>query len=158
MTELLIWVWWPHKSPELSPCDFYLWRKLKKCCVCQQSTWLWTSKTEYSLRNLTFSNINCNKLPKMCLKNSGMTAKGRRSEHHQYWWVQYYYIWLIINKQTMFYWFQMFEGVILGRWPITFTRSCWWKIRMQSTCALNPRHTSIQRRWQLIAECIKLLT
>jgi hypothetical protein len=66
--ELLAKVCGPPKSS-----GFYLWGKLKKCYVYQQSSWTGGSKTEYSWSNLQHSATwIATSFPKSVNENSGM--------------------------------------------------------------------------------------
>jgi hypothetical protein len=61
--ELLARVCWPPRSPDLNPCDFYLWGKLKSVVYANNPHDLEALK-----QFTTFSNMNCNKFPEICLK------------------------------------------------------------------------------------------
>jgi hypothetical protein len=54
---------WPPRSPDLNPCDFYLWGRLKSV-VHTNNTYDLEALKQFT----TFSNVNCNKFPEICLK------------------------------------------------------------------------------------------
>jgi hypothetical protein len=69
---------WPHRSPDLDLCDFYLWGKLKS--VVYANNPLDLEALKQNIREAIY---------KLQQIQACLTAEGRHFEHLLCWWVQY---------------------------------------------------------------------
>jgi hypothetical protein len=68
---------WPPRSPDLNPCDFYLWGKLKSVVYANNPYDLEALKQNIHEAIKTFSNVNCSEFPEICLKEFRLVSQQR---------------------------------------------------------------------------------
>jgi hypothetical protein len=121
--------------PRSKPLWFLSVGKTQKCCVCQLSTCLGGSATQYSWSNLQHSALNCNKFPEICLKEFRHVSQQRADILNIFYDSEYnmnYYIWLIINKWSK-------EHVL----TVPAARKHFYQQVMQSFCSKSPMAKSV---------------